>query len=66
MLGVKVAGSMDPLLAFQAVDAAKGELVAQPIAKLSGGCVPLRAVSATVRRGRILEGVQAGHWGVFC
>ena len=66
MFRVEVAGPMDPLLAFQAVDTAKSELVAQPFPKLSGGRIPLRAVSATERVGRILEGVQAGHSEDFC
>lgn len=61
MFGVKVAGAIHPLLAFEAINAAKGEPVAQPFTKLNGRRISLRAVSATMRVVRIMNSVQAVH-----
>lgn len=63
---MEVIRPVDPLFPFQAVDAAKAELIPQPFSILHGGRIPLPAVSATVSVGRILESVHASHGADFC
>ena len=45
---MKMADAIHPLFAFEAVDTAKGELVAEPRPELDGAAVAAWAVLATV------------------
>ena len=48
VIAMKMADAIHPLFAFEAVDAAKGELVAEPRPELDGAAVAAWAVLATV------------------
>jgi len=48
VIPMKMADAIHPLFAFEAVDAAKGELVAEPRSELDGAAVAAWAVLATV------------------
>src|SRR5437870_3683831 len=48
MLDVEVTEPISPLLTFQTIDAAERKLIAEPVAKLANGLIPLRFVLPSV------------------